>query len=433
MAMKLPLIPGARPSQARFETLSWLTLAATIAYLGRNALGVAESSIREELDLSITQSGWLMSSFFWTYALFQVPSGWFAQRRGTRLALSLFALVWSFGLLLMGMAPVAGLLIAAQMFMGIAQAGLFPAACNSVMHWMPLSRRSFSCGLLAAGMQVGAITAAGLTGRLIEPLGWRWVYVLYAIPGILWAWGFLFRFQDDPEKAPGVNADELALIREGKDIEPKSEKSDEAVREPTPWGAIASNSTVWFLCGQQACRASGYMFFASWFPTFLQKTRGISVADSGILQALTLTGTFTGAIFGGLLADSVWRKTQNLRLSRCGVAGCMLFCCALLILSAWTVESVNLAVALLALGSFFAALAGPCAYTATIDVGGRHVPQVFGLMNMCGNLSAAACPILVGYLFSRTENWNLVLLVFAAVYFTGAICWAFIDPRRKIS
>lgn len=230
-----------------------------------------------------------------------------------------------------------------------------------------------------------------------------------------------------------MNPAELAVIGAGRENESVVGKSDDAEREPTPWGAIALNPTVWFLCGQQACRASGYMFFASWFPTFLQKTRGISVADSGLLQALTLTGTFTGAIFGGLLADFVWRKTQNLRFSRCGVAGTMLTGCALLILSAWTVESVNLAVALLALGSLFAALAGPCAYSATIDVGGRHVPQVFGLMNMCGNLSAAACPILVGYLFARTENWNLILLIFAAVYFTGALFWLFVDPRKKIA
>lgn len=196
--MNTPPNPGERPSRARFGALSWLTLAAAIAYLGRNALGVAESSIREDLGLTIEQSGWLMGSFFWTYALFQVPSGWFAQRRGTRLALSLFAMVWSFGLLLMGMAPLIGLLIAAQLFMGAAQAGIFPAACNSVMHWMPLARRSFSCGLLAAGMQIGAITAAGLTGRLIEPLGWRWVYVLYAIPGFFGRAGSFFGFVTIP-------------------------------------------------------------------------------------------------------------------------------------------------------------------------------------------------------------------------------------------
>ena len=87
--------------------------------------------------------------------------------------------------------------------------------------------------------------------------------------------------------------------------------------------------------------------------------------------------------------------------------------CSLLILSAWYVDVTVLAVGLLAVGVFFAAVAGPLAYSASIDVGGPHVPQVFGLMNMCGNLGAAACPILVAKLFSWTANWGLVLLVFA--------------------
>ena len=105
--------------------------------------------------------------------------------------------------------------------------------------------------------------------------------------------------------------------------------------------------------------------------------------------------------------------------------------CSLLILGAWFVESVSLAVVLLALGAFFAALAGPSAIATTIDIAGPRVPQVFGLMNMCGNFAAAACPVLVGKLFQVTENWNLVLLLFSGIYLAGAICWLFVNPNAQ--
>ena len=82
--------------------------------------------------------------------------------------------------------------------------------------------------------------------------------------------------------------------------------------------------------------------------------------------------------------------------------------------------------------AFFAALAGPCAYSTAIDIGGRHVPQVFGVVNMCGNFAAASCPILVGWLFERTANWNLVLLLFAGVYFAASVFWVFLKPERKL-
>jgi ACS family D-galactonate transporter-like MFS transporter len=199
------------------------------------------------------------------------------------------------------------------------------------------------------------------------------------------------------------------------------------------FGQAPSNSTLWLLCGQQICRAAGYMFFASWFPTFLQETRGVSVKDSGLLQAMVFAGTLTGGLSGGLLTDWLWRRTKNLRLSRSGVGAVFLFGCAILIFSAWFVQSVAVAVALLTAGSFLASLAGPCAFSATIDIGGRHVAQVFGIMNMTGNLAAAACPVLVGALFARTENWDLVLLLFAGVYLCGAVCWFFVDPSKRIS
>ena len=75
-----------------------------------------------------------MGAFFWTYAIFQVPSGWFAERLGTRIALSIFAVGWSVATLAVGVAPGFWLLIAAQLMMGVAQAGIFPAACNSIGH-----------------------------------------------------------------------------------------------------------------------------------------------------------------------------------------------------------------------------------------------------------------------------------------------------------
>ena len=182
-------------SRVRFRVVGGLALAAALAYLCRNAVGIAESSIRADLGLSLKQSGWFMGAFFWTYALFQVPAGWFSQVRGTRLALTLFAATWSVATLALGLAPGFWLLMTAQLFMGTAQAGIFPASCNSVKHWTPLARRTFSCALLAAGMQIGAIVAARLTGKLLgeEILPWRWIFVAYSIPGLLWSIGFALR------------------------------------------------------------------------------------------------------------------------------------------------------------------------------------------------------------------------------------------------
>jgi ACS family glucarate transporter-like MFS transporter/ACS family D-galactonate transporter-like MFS transporter len=292
---------------------------------------------------------------------------------------------------------------------------------------MPMVRRSLACGILITGMQLGAIAAGSITGILLENTTWRSIFILYSIPGIVWVLWFWNRFRDDPAQARNVNRAELAIIQDE-----HHQSLSEGSHRPTPWHRIAQNLSVWLLSGQQICRSAGYVFFVFWFPTFLQETRGITVKDSGYLQALVFSGTLLGGLLGGGLADLIWRRTNSLRLSRSGVGTMFLLGCAVLIVAAWFVESTGLAVALLTVGSLFAALAGPCAFSASIDIGGRYTPQVFGIMNMMGNFSAAACPVLVGVFFDWTANWNLVLLLFAGIYLTGALCWVLIDPSEQV-
>ena len=236
-----------RATTIRYQALSWLTLAAALSYLCRNSVGVAESTLRKDLGLSLEQSGWFMGAFFWTYAILQIPSGWFAERRGTRIAMSVFALGWSLAMICIGIAPGFWLLIAAQLMMGAAQAGIFPASCNSIGHWMPLARRSLACGILAAGMQLGAISASGLTGELMAPLGWRWVFIVFALPSILWTLGFYLCFRDRPAQAPAVNSRELELISSGRESDASKQLTQAS--ELIPLRVILFSSVMFWLCG----------------------------------------------------------------------------------------------------------------------------------------------------------------------------------------
>ena len=82
---------SARPSVVRFAVLAWLCAGAALAYVSRNSIAVAESTVRGDLGLTKEQSGWLMSAFFISYALFQIPGAWVGQRFGARPALPAFA------------------------------------------------------------------------------------------------------------------------------------------------------------------------------------------------------------------------------------------------------------------------------------------------------------------------------------------------------
>lgn len=183
---------------------------------------------------------------------------------------------------------------------------------------------------------------------------------------------------------------------------------------------------MWWICGQQFFRAAGYMFFTSWFATYLQESRGVTIATSGVLTMLPLLAVVGGSFIGGGLSDAVLRRTNSRSLARKGIAMVSVGLCAVLTWSASLFTDAVAAVLIISLGSFFAAIAGPCSYTITIDMGGAHVPTVTSVMNMSGNLGAMLFAPAVPWLLQQTGSWNAVLVSFGALYVASTICWVFL-------
>jgi MFS family permease len=140
-----------------------------------------------------------------------------------------------------------------------------------------------------------------------------------------------------------------------------------------------------------------------------------------------------GSFAGGALSDWVQRRTGSRRLSRQGLSVVSSLLCAVFILVACRTEGPLATVLLMSAGAFWGAFGSPCAYTITIDLGGRHVATVFSIMNMCGNLGAAAFPVVVPWLLLLGGGWDLVLFVFAGIFLAAALCWLLVDVDRSVS
>jgi ACS family glucarate transporter-like MFS transporter len=409
----------------RYLVLVWLCAAAAVAYVQRNSIGVAAEDIRHSLFLTKWEMGLAMSAFFVSYALFQVPAGWLSHVWGTRLALPLFAFLWSLMTGLVGLATSLPALVAARFAMGAAQAGIFSCTTNTIARWFPVTQRAFPSGLLGSFMSVGGVLAAFLTGFLLEPLGWRLLFVVFALPGILWAVGFLAWFRERPQEHPAVNAAELALL------EDSAADTGRQRHEPTPWGMILTSPAMWWICCQQFFRAGAYIFFATWFPTFLKQMYGVGPAEAGVLTSLPLLGVVLGSPVGGFLSDRILKRTGSRRLSRQWLSIGSLVASALLVWLAGPMPHVVLAVLVITAAAFCASFAAPCAYTITIDMGGNHVAPVFSLMNMSGNLGAMVFPVVVPPLLDM-GGWDLVLLVFGGIYLAAAFFWLQLNPSGTV-
>jgi len=435
----------------RFQLSLWLAVVAALAYLCRTSISVAEKTIRADLELTEETMGFILGpAFFWSYAVAQIPGGWSGQRFGSRCMLPVLSIAFSAATALVGLAQGAASILAGRIVNGIAQAGLFPCSALSISRWFPQVERALASGILGAAMSTGAAVGAALTGELLKTVNWRIVFCLYAVPGVVWAVGFHRWFRETPREHPEVDQREADWIAgsEDKVSDVTIEHSQTAAEReagttltlpeqaPIPWDRLISSPAVWQICGQQFFRAAGQVFFASWFATYLQETRGVTTAESGWLLTIPLICTVAASLTGGLVSDALFRRTRNLTLARSGLACFCLAVCALLVFSAFFVGNPLVATIVIGAGAFFGGIAGPCAYASTMDIGGRHVAPVFSTMNMIGNFGAGLLPLVAPrfrHWVAQTpwvldlaggNSWNAVLILFGSMYFLAALCWA---------
>lgn len=423
--------PGAeRPTSVRYYVLAALLVITGINYIQRNCISPSATSIETSLGVTAVQLDLAAGAFFLAYTLLQVPTGWLAQRFGSRMMLPLFAAGWSLALVICGLASGFPDLYAGRLLMGALQAGIFPCATLVLASWYPASQRGLATALLNSFMMMGGAAGVMLAGYLLEPLGWRGVFLAYAAPGFLWAVWFAWWFRNHPEDHPRVNAAERALLAEGRPTL-TAPRSESAARPAlASWTLIFSMSVV-LLCSQQFFRAAANRLFDSRMPTYLEEERGQSKKDAAILASFPQWAGVFGGIAGGALSDWILRRTGKRRLARNGVAIGSLLLSTLIYLLAYQMDSIRPAIALLSAGLFIFCFSSPCAYALAIDIGGKHLAIVFGLMNMIGNLGAFALVSGISGLV-QFGGWPFALGVWLSLHLVAVVCWIFLNPNVVI-
>lgn len=162
----MPLPPD-RPSRVRYSVIAVTTLMSVLLYLDRFCTSFAATYIREDLGLSNVQIGMMMSAFFFTYALGQVPSGWLSDRFGVRRMLTIYILLWSFLTAATGWVNGLFMLLAVRLLFGVAQAGAYPTSAALLSKWAPFSARGAASSVIAFGGRIGGAAAPLLTAYCI--------------------------------------------------------------------------------------------------------------------------------------------------------------------------------------------------------------------------------------------------------------------------
>lgn len=288
----------ARRSNTRWTIVGFSALGLTIAYLDRAALGVALPFMAEEFEIGPAIQGVLLSSFFWTYALFQIPSGWLLDKFGPRVIYPIAVGWWSIWTALTALATGVASTIVFRLGLGIGEAPVQPANIKVVSRWFPRRERAFASSLFDMGQQIGTALSIPIVTALALFAGWRFAFLLIGAVGVLWVIGWLIVYRA-PEKHARVNAAELEYINsdQGEMVLAQS------AAEKKPWRALLRDNQVWALMFGYVFRSLAGAFFLTWYPSYLLNDRNLSKEEFGLVGAIPAVIAIGATVLGGIVSD----------------------------------------------------------------------------------------------------------------------------------
>ena len=403
-----------------------LTVAAyMITYMDRVNIASTVPVIQKELGLSMVTMGWILSSFRWGYALFQIPGGWLGDRIGPRRALALIVTWWSIFTSATALAWSAGSMAAFRFLFGVGEAGAFPIATRSLSRWMLPAERGFAQGVTHAGSRLGAALTPSLVVFLMIAYGWRAPFFVFGAMGLVWAALWFWYYRDTPAEHASVNAAERSLI------ETSLGGGRSARTHSVPWRQILRSSTLWTLSVMYFCYAYCISVYLDWFPKYLNEHRGYDLKQMGFYASLPLLAGTAGDLLGGWLSDRWVKRAGNLKAARRGVAVAGFLVAACAILPATFTASSMASVGYTCVAVFGLEITVGASWAIPLDIGGDYAGSVSSVMNSCGNIGGAISPALLAYLV-RSYGWNVPFVVASALCIAAALLFGRIDATRKI-
>src|SRR3954468_7515130 len=202
-----------RATKVRWAVAVFCALGLAINYIDRSAISVSLPFMTQDLSLTPTEKGLILSAFSWSYALMQIPAGRLIDKFGERVMFGASVLVWSLFTAATAGVSSFGALLGLRLGLGIGESGAYPAAAKTVSHWFPLRLRGRATSVYDSGARIGSAAATPLIARLIGLFGWRAAFLFAGGLGILWTIGW-WAWYRRPEFKSAVNDAELAIIHE---------------------------------------------------------------------------------------------------------------------------------------------------------------------------------------------------------------------------
>lgn len=425
--------PHGRMSRQRYVLVSILFFHSVNTYMDRACIASAADHILRDLSISAETLGLIFSIFAFGYALFQIPSGWIADRFGPRKALTIVVSVWSCFTALTGAARNAIQMLILRFLFGVGEAGAFPGATQAFFRWLPVKERGIAHGINFSGSRLGAAFSLFLMPWLISIIGWRWTFVVNGVIGIIWATVWLIWFRDNPKDNRKVNQAELDYIETGR-------VSDFTTEIKASFAEVFTSLNMSLTMLQYFASNVTFFICLSWLPKYI-KDQWPDDPDAIYYSAIPLIFAAFANWTAGSMVTGLFKKGYHVNSRRItaivgfslGVIGLILATQAKSI-DFLTTDKAQLYwfIFCFGLATFGVDMTLSPSWAFCNDIGGINSGAVSGSMNMVGNIGAALSAITFPLLLNeKTGSANAFFMLAACLNFVAIVTWCFMNPNRR--
>jgi ACS family hexuronate transporter-like MFS transporter len=410
-------------SGLRWWVIALVALATIINYIDRQSLNVLWPAIAADLYPDKTADehkqiyAFISVVFVFSYAFGQAIFGKIFDKIGTRLGFALSITVWSIATALHALAKGVASFAIFRAILGVAEAGNWPGAAKANAEWFPSKERAFAQGIFNSGAAIGGIISIPLIAFLSVYFGWKAIFILIGLVGLVWLIPWLYIVKAPPEGHPWITNEERDYIAKNRSGDNESAVVESEYDPSTmqllghkqSWGVIIASAAIdpiWWL-------------FVFWIPIYLSEVFGMDVKQIGIYGWVPYVGAMFGAWFGGGLAQWMMTRGWSLNVTRKSVIslGCLIMLPSLLLMS--DPGSPSNAVMLMAVILFGFQTAIGSVQTLPSDLfGGKPVGTLAGIAGMSAKLGAAALTSLVPWL-TAGGNYTPAFVIGAALAITA--------------
>jgi ACS family D-galactonate transporter-like MFS transporter len=424
--MTRPVTPDARSVPRRRWGIAFLLgFGVLVNYFDRVNLSVSQEALHAEFGISLVTFGYLLSTYSWTYAAFQLPSGLLLDRFGVKVVGRIAALLWSVASFAAAISTGLASFLGARLLLGVGEAPTFPANAKAIGYWFPAEERSLATAIFDSAAKFASAIGVPVLGVLMVRFGWRWSFAATGFLSLLYFFLFCAIYRNPSEDTALSAAERDFIQRHGAQPEDRAKAAKGA-----PLGYLLRQRKVWGLLLGFASYNYTFYLLLTWLPSYLSATHHIDLLHSALYTSVPwLFATFTDLLMGGWLVDKLVQRGSDSSHVRQAIliAGTAL---GMGMLGAAYARSAASALVWITIAIGGLSAAAPVAWSIPSLIAPREsVGTLGGIMNFGSQLSAIAAPIATGYIAQATHSFFWAFGAAAAFLLAGIAGYAFLLAR----